>query len=230
MSVKLAEEALARLLRTLEGNGEVRAAPIPECGVEPLLYEFLRSFLMWESSVSMAETAIVRLLGGVVDCNEIRIFLPYELSEMIGEKYPRSMERALRMHSALNELYDREHDVCVECLREMSKRDARAYLLSLEGVPSFVASRVLLLGLDGHAFPMDERLVTLLAGEGIVKKSSTVEAATNRMERFVHAGEAAQAYLAIEAWADTQPLPRKKRAYKRASKMARARPSEKSKE
>ena len=86
MSVQLAEEALARLLRTLEGNPEVRAAPIPECGVEPLLYEFLRSFLLWESSVSMAEAAIVRLLGGVVDCNEIRIFLPPALSKLIGEE------------------------------------------------------------------------------------------------------------------------------------------------
>lgn len=228
MSVQLAEEALARLLSRLEASGEVRAAPIPECGVEPLLYEFLRSFLVWESSVSLAEAAIVRLLGGVVDCNEIRIFLPYELSEIIGDDYPRSMERALRLHSALNELYEREHDVCVESLREMNKRDARAYLLSLDGVPPFVASRVLLLGLGGHAFPVDERLVALLGGEGVVSKSSTVEAATNRMERFVHSGQAVQSYLAIEAWADTQPLPREKRAKKRSS--ARARPSAKSQE
>ena len=228
MSVQSASEALAQLLGRLNSIGKLKAAPIPERGIEPLLYEFLRSFLLWESSESLAEMAMERLLGGVVDCNEIRIFLPYELSEIIGDDYPRSMERAMRIHSALNELYNRQHDVCFECLREMNKRDARAYLLSLEGVPSFVASRMLLLVLGAHAFPMDERLVTLLAGEGVVKKSSTVEAATNRMERFLHSGEALDAYLAIEAWADTQPLPREKRASKRAS--VRARPSAKSQE
>lgn len=228
MSVQHASEALAQLLGRLNSNGELKAAPIPECGIEPLLYEFLRSFLLWESSESLAELAMKRLLGGVVDCNEIRIFMPNELSEIIGDDYPRSMERAMRIHSALNELYNRQHDVCFECLREMNKRDARAYLLSLEGLPPFVASRMLLLGLGGHAFPMDERLVKLLAGEGVMRKSSTVVAATNRMERFLHSGEALDAYLAIEAWADTQPLPREKRASKGAG--VRARPSAKSQE
>ncbi len=226
MSVQRAAEALAQLLERVGGDEERRPPPIPECSVEPLLYEFLRSFMLWESAESMAEAAMRRLLDGVVDCNEIRIFLPYELSEIIGTDYPRSMERAIRIHSALNALFDREHDVCVECLREMNKRNARAYLLSLEGVPPFVASRVMLLGLGGHAFPVDERLVKLLAREGIVTKSSTVEAATNRLERFIRSGEATQAYLAIEAWAGTHPLPQEKRTVRRTS--ARARPSSKS--
>ncbi|MBN4052699.1 hypothetical protein JYU07_00285, partial [Roseiflexus sp. AH-315-K22] len=198
-------------------DGRACSFDVPECGVEPLLYEFLRSFLVWESSPTLAEVGMARLLNGVVDCNEIRIFMPRELGEILGADDPLSAERAVRMGSALNALYEREHDVVLDRIREMNKREARSYLLTLDGVPPFVASRVLLLGLGGHAFPVDERLARLLAGEGALSKDDTVESATNRLERIIRAGDAAPAYLAIEAWADTQPLPEPRRTKKKTS-------------
>jgi endonuclease III len=216
---QIASDALRSLLERLDG--QACSFDVPECGIEPLLYEFLRSFMIWESSLTLAEARMARLLNGVVDCNEIRIFLPQELSEILGTDDPFSMERAMRMGSALNDLYEREHDVTVERLGEMNKREARSYLLSLEGVPPFVASRMLLLGLGGHAFPVDQRLVKLLAGEGVLSKNDTVESATNRLERVIRSGDAAQAYLAIEAWADRQPLPRPKRVKKKSGARAK---------
>lgn len=225
MSANDPAAALAELLARL-GNGTADALPASEIGVteqpgfeygvEPMLFEFLRSFLLWESSEALATVAMGRLFAGVVDCNEIRIFLPSELSEIIGAEYPRSMERSLRLGSALNDVYEREHDVNLECLGLMNKREARSYLLTLEGVPPFVASRMLLLCLGGHAFPVDERLSTFLAAEGVVKKSDSVETATNRMERLIRSGDAQNAYRAIEAWAQTKPLPKEKRGTKKA--------------
>ena len=96
----------------------------------------------------------------------------------------------------------------------MNKRDARAYLLSLEGVPTFVAARVILLGLGGHAFPVDTRLVKLLAAEDVLEPKLSPETATGRMERMLRAGEATSAYLAIESWADTVPTKRTTKAAK----------------
>ncbi|MCH7961423.1 MAG: hypothetical protein IIC49_03725 [Planctomycetes bacterium] len=210
MSSTEASTRLAGLLSRLTTAGELDPPPVPECGVEPLLYELLRSFLLWEASPAKAELAIESLLNAVVDCNELRICLPDEVHAMIGPRYPRGLERAMRIRSALNDLFEREHDASLEILTTLSKRDARAYLLSLEGVPPFVASRVVLLGLGAHAFPMDHRLLKPLIAEGVFAAEATPEAAAGWLERNLRAGEVRAAYLAIEAWAQ-KPAPKRSR-------------------
>jgi endonuclease III len=165
---------------------------------DSVMEEFLRSFLTWEASPAKAEAALKRLHHSVVDFNELRVCLTDELAQMLGERYPLARERAHRLRAALNELYRREHGVTLEAVLTMPKREARAYLASLEGVPPFVAARTTLLELGGHAFPVDERIRAALQEEGI--DAGDVESLGSWLERQVRGGEARSAYLAIEAW------------------------------
>jgi len=177
-------------------------------GGDPIVQELLLSFLAWESGPARAEAALKRLVHAVVDYNELRVCLPDELVTIIGERYPRGLERCARMRSALNEVYRREHAVTLQPLTVMPKRDAWQYLASLEGVPGFVAARVTLLSLSGHAFPLDERLLGLLRDEKAAPPEVSVDEACGWLERQVHAGEAAPAYLAVEAWAAQRQAPK----------------------
>ena len=214
MSSTDAAALLAGLLSRLLRAGEPETPTVPECGVEPLLYELLRSFLLWEASPAKAELAIENVLNAVVDLNELRICLPDEVHAMIGSRYPRGLERAMRIRSALSDLFEREHDASLDILTTMSKRDARAYLLSLDGVPPFVASRVVLLRLGAHAFPMDQRLLKPLVAEGVFAAKATPDAAASWLERNLRAGEVRAAYLAIEEWARKPPPKRSRRQTK----------------
>jgi hypothetical protein len=167
---------------------------------ESIMQEYLRSFLTWEASGAKAEQALKRIQHAVVDLNELRVCLTDELAQMLGERYPLARERAQRLRASLNELYRREHGVTLEAVVMMPKREARAYIGSLEGVPPFVAARVTLLSLGGHAFPIDERLRSALADAGV--ESTDAESLGGWIERQVRGGEARQAYLALEAWHD----------------------------
>lgn len=190
--------ALLRRLRSEFGGAAPPAANHP--GLETLVAELIASFLAWEAGPARAEGAMRRLLGSVVDTNELRVCLPDELASFIGARYPRAQERMARLKSALNDLYRREHAVTLAPLLSMPKRDARAYLESLEGAPGFVAARVTLLGLEGHAFPVDERLAAALREEQAAPPDVAPDAVASWLERQVHSGEAREAYLVVEAW------------------------------
>lgn len=203
---------LSTLLNSLRRqHAESAGAIIAPCNgyvdpAEPLLCEFVRAFLVWESTTAKAAAAIKRLEAAVVDFNELRICMPDELIRMLGKNYPRAEERAQRLRAALNDLYTRQHAVTLEHLTRLSKRDAKEFLDSLEGVPRFVLSRVLLLTQSGHAAPIDSRIHRRLIEAGIVEADSTPEEAAGQLEKRIRAGEMLETYSLLQAWADELPV------------------------
>jgi hypothetical protein len=218
---------LSALLKKLRAatTGAVRDTALDECPADAdrLLWQLIFSFLAWEASVAKAGPATKRLHACVVDYNEMRVALTDELAGMIGERYPRAEERAARLRSSLNDLYKREHKVSLARVAELPKRDARALLDALEGMPSYVSGRMMLLSLGGHAFPLDERMHKALEEEGAVPADTSVDEASGWLERQFRAGEAAEAYLLIENWMNDRPLPKPpKRPARRIPELARA--------
>lgn len=198
----------AALIKRLRNEFETAADAAPEPPTAPLaegdaaLEQVVYSFLLWETTTSQAQTAHKRLREAFVDLNELRVCFPEEVSSAIGERFPRARERATRLRAALNDIYRREHALSLSRLTDQPKREARTYLESLEGVPPFVAARVSLLTFGGHAVPVDERLLTMLAAERAVESDLGVEEAIAWVERQVRANEAAATHLALRRWAD----------------------------
>lgn len=191
-------------------GGEPASAPAASpCDIEPgepLLCEFIRSFMMWESTTAKADAALRRLHEAVVDFNELRICLPDELIRVMGERYPRVEDRAMRLRAALGEIYRRQHAVTLEPLASMSKREAKDYLDSLEGVPRYVSSRLLLVRIGAHSAPVDGRIARRLVEAEIAENGSTPEAAAGSLERKVKAGDLLEVYQLLQAWADDAPV------------------------
>lgn len=185
------------------GNGAAWTEPIldPE---QPLLNEFLRSFLIWEAGVPAARAAAARLARHVVDFNDLRVCLPDDLRSLSGDATPVASERAQRLRAALSDLVRRTHAVSLEHVGGMAKREALSYLASLEGVPPFVAARVVLVSLGVHAMPMDRRTAACLVEAGAMPEDATPEDAAEQIQRRVKAGELLDAYLGLQAWADEQ--------------------------
>jgi hypothetical protein len=174
---------------------------------EHILCEFIRSFLLWEATGARAAAAIRRLEQGLVDFNELRVCMPDELARLLGKTYPRCEERCLRLRTALNAIYAREHRVTLEHLARMSKRETKEYLESIEGVPRFVSARVQLLALSGHAAPIDGRIHRRLIDAEVVGADSTPDEAAGQLEKRVRAGEMLETYALLQAFADQTPEP-----------------------
>lgn len=203
--------ALLRRLRTRYGAQIARAEAVspgaPAPGEADPLLELVNAFLLWECNRQKAELAMKRIASAVVDVNELRVCFPDEIVSILGARYPRVEERAMRLRASLNDIYIREHAVTLSKLRAASKRDAWKYLSTLDGMPQFVAARVLLMALGGHAAPVDERLLARLIAEGVAEPDATIEQAAGILERAIKAGDSVESHQLLLAWAEDGPPP-----------------------
>lgn len=209
MSPQDPAKLLQGLLKKL-GNryGEQQPEPLTagvDEGVDPLLHLFVYSFLLWDASTGQARAAMKRIRETFVDYNELRIAFADEIAAAFGERYPRGYERALRLRSSLHDIFRREHALSLQSLNDLSKREAGAYLDSIDGTPAYVAARVLLMGLKGHAIPVDQRIADLLAAEAVLSDDVTdAESAAKWLERQIRAGESLPVAMLLQAWSDDQ--------------------------
>ena len=206
-SIPIGEEGAARL-RTLLERARAKSKvepPVPPAvfvGEDRVVVELVRSMLWWESGREGADAAMASLGQQVVDLNELRVCLADEIAAMLGPSDPRAQERAERLRASLHDVFAREHDIRLAHLAEGGKRDVRAYFESLDGVHPFVAARLVLLCFGGHAFPIDARLRDCLARHKVVPADTPPGEAASWMERQFRAGEAAEAYMLLEACAE----------------------------
>ena len=169
---------------------------------DPVLHELVFSMFLWESSLSHAIGAMNSIREHLADYNELRVCFPSELSAIIGTRYPRSLERSERLIETMNHVFQIEQGLTLARLQELPKRDARQYLTELRGIPGFVAARVTLIAIGGHAFPVDGLLAKYLTQEGVLGKSGSQTQQMSALERAVRAVDARKIYGMVEYWAD----------------------------
>ncbi len=168
-----------------------------------LVHHLLFDLLLFEASIDQANAAYPRLIAGVVSLNDLRVTTPDEIHALLGDKYPLGLERATRIRAALADIHKRFHAVDLTPLLELQKREARALLESLDGVPPFAAHRLALLRLDIHALPVDERLASLLHTQGTLDDAHTpVDKASSFLEHHIRAADATKAHALLQAWSD----------------------------
>jgi len=198
--------ALLKQLKSAYKDAEISSpveAPADADPVEHLLW----SLLLWESTPVKTREAYKRLTDAATDLNELRVLLKSEFEDLLGPRYPQVSERAARIKMALNDVYNREHDVTLESLLKSQKREARKYLDSIEGLPHFVAARVMAVALGGHAIPVDEKLRERLIEAGVVDEDADSASLSGSLERAIKAAEGPEAIALFETWA-ADPSPK----------------------
>jgi len=185
------------LLRTIKSTYKVEEPP-----ARNPVTELVIGFLQWEATQEMAEDAFGRIMAVMVDINELRVTYDHETLGLIGPSYPRAEERIARMREALNEIYIREHAVDLATIHSVGKKDQRAYIQSLPGVPPYVASHLMLVSYGIHAMPVDEKLVGQFVSEGIADAGAAPEEVETMLLRQVKANDALKTYLLLQAWSD----------------------------
>jgi hypothetical protein len=99
-----------------------------------------------------------------------------------------------------------------------SKRDARTYLDSLEGMPAFAAARVAAVSMSVHAFAVDDRLLRLLAAEKVVEQALSASEAGRWLEHHVPVAESDGLVDLLQHWSDTSPVAKPEQDASGASK------------
>jgi endonuclease III len=187
---------LKALLKSIDA--EPSSEDTPREPLEQLVY----AFLLYDTTRKQADQAYPRLMRAMVDINDLRVSDPSDIVAAVGDRYSRALERATNLKTALHSIYLKEHACTLEPLNEMSKRDARQYLESLEGVNPFVIGSVMLLGLGGHAAAVDEQLVRYLKRDDVVDEDATTQEVQAFLEHQVKAAEGLEVHDKLRTYAE----------------------------
>ncbi len=192
----------------LSGGDSGDAAPVdagslvprPAWAEDSVLHELVFSMLLWESTLENATKAMGRMHEQFVDYNELRVCFPSEIEAMLGSRYQRAEDRSIRLIGALRKVFEDQQKLSLAHLREMNKRDAREYLDSFEMLPRFVVSRVMLLELEAHAFPIDAKITRALHKAKLIKGSKNPDTVSSTLERAIRANQTLDTYTRLERW------------------------------
>ena len=178
------------------------------------------SFLMWEATTDQALKAYAKLRERIVDFNDLRMNMAHETIDAIGPGYPLALERSRRMRAALRHVYNRQHEVSLEAVEEMGRREARKYIESLDGIVPYVSARLLLLSFGAHAVPADDRLCNALAEAGVVEDDADGDAATLSawLTRQIKSADGVEAHFKLQAYADEHGGSTRKRTTKKTKR------------
>ncbi len=168
----------------------IKAAPAkkPE-PVDPLM-RLIRAFLEYDCDDARTSVAERKIMESMVDYNELRVTPAIELAALLGVRYPFAESRCSALHRTLQSIFDREHHMRLDRLKEMKKGEIRPYFQSLAGITPYVEAAV---GVDifgVSAAPIDTKLLLWLVSKEALPEGMDLKTAQQVVEKHLKAGEA----------------------------------------
>jgi endonuclease III len=163
---------------------------------EPL-WALVRGAMSYDVADDRVEQAIKVIEREFVDLNELRVATELEVQDLLGMRYPAIEERVKRITAALNAIFEKEHTLSLNRLKEVSRRDARQFLRDLPEMHPFVEAYVMLYSFDGHSFPIDDSILAYLAEEEIVEEGTNLDDAQKFIEHHIKAEECHAFFTAL---------------------------------
>lgn len=156
--------------------------------------EIVMGCLSEHTTESRAKTAINKLTNSLVGYNELRVCRKEEIVDIIGKSFPRGLETAVQIANILGAIYREYDDVYMTDLETLGKREAKAFLESLDGITPYIVARVMLLSLGAHAFPVHEQMLNALRKEEVVHPKANIADVQSFLERHIPANKARDTY------------------------------------
>jgi len=183
LNVKL--DVLKKTISRLE-----KAAPAkkPE-PVDPLT-RLIRAFLEYDCDELRTQAAERKILENMVDFNELRVTPAIELAALLGARYPFAESRCSALHRTLQSIFDREHHMRLDRVKEMKKAEIRPYFQSLAGITPYVEAAVAVDCFGITAAPVDTKLLLWLISKDALPEGIDIKSAQQIIEKQMKAGEA----------------------------------------
>jgi endonuclease III len=198
-------DALKSLVKRLYKSYDPQPRPV----YDPL-HALVRGVFSYDLPDSRADDLMKVIETQFVDLNEVRVATELELAEIIGPRVPDIDRRCSMAVSAMMHIFERENILSLNRLKEMGKREARQFLRDLPGLHPFAEAFTMLLALDGHAFPLDDKMLQRLREEAVVEEGETLETAQRFVEHYLKADELYDVYSVLRQAAHDTARKRRK--------------------
>ena len=166
------------------------------------LWALARGAMSYDVPDSRVNEAIKVIQREFVDLNELRVATELEVQDLLGQRYPQIEQRVKICTAAMNAIFEKEHTLDLARLKTISRRDARQFLRDLPEMTPFVEAYIMLMALDGHAFPMDQQMLAYLNEEEILEEGTSLEDAQKFVEHHIKADECHNFYACLRAAAN----------------------------
>ena len=192
-------QRLKQLFRTLR----TKLGKVPRPTTGDTITQLILGIFSRDVPETKAREALDKLRSMVVDYNELRVVPPIEMADMVGE-LPNARLKCEDLSRALNKIFAIEHEVSLERLRSIAKRDSATYIDEIDGLDAYSRARIRLLGLQMHAIPLDEAMWAYARQEEIVDPKCPLDEAQGFLERRIAEDEALDfvALLEKQAWSE----------------------------
>ena len=165
--------------------------------------EIILGYLTLHTTESKGTTALNKLRSHFVDFNELRVCREGEVVRILGSSFPQVRDVASMILQCLKEIFDQQDTLILDFLNNVGKREAKTFLEGLKVLPTYVQSRVMLRSLDGHAFPVHEKLVTTLQTEGAADPKASESDVQGFLERQIASKDIHKTYALLRSFVDT---------------------------
>jgi hypothetical protein len=182
VKVEVLKKTIAKLLKSAPARK-------PDAAIDPLL-RLIRAFLEYDCDEARSGVAERKILESMVDFNELRVTPAIELAALLGVRYPFAESRCSALHRTLQSIFDREHHMRLDGLKEMKKAEVRPYLQSLAGITPYVEAAVCVDCFGITAAPIDTKLYLWMISKEALPEGLDLKSAQGIIEKQLKAGEA----------------------------------------
>jgi len=189
---------LKKLINRLQRSGGRAVEP----EILDVTSELILGCLSESTTENKARAALNKLRNHYVDFNELRVSKSSEVIKVIGKHYQDARPTAERILQVLHQAFTKMHTMDLDSMYQKGKREAKTFFESLEGITPYVVARVMMRGLDGHAFPLHEPMLKMLQAEGAVDPQASAEEVQGFLERQITLARIHKVYALLRRHAD----------------------------
>jgi hypothetical protein len=164
--------------------------------------ELILGCLSEYNTENKARAALNKLRNHFVDINELRVSKSSEVIKVIGKNTVEARPTAERILQVLRQAFTQKHTMDLESLHQLGKREAKTFFESMEGITPYVVARVMMRGLDGHAFPLHESMLKMLRAEEVVDPQASPEEVQGFLERQITSARIHKVYTLLRRHTD----------------------------
>jgi endonuclease III len=183
VKVEVLKKTISRLIKAAPAKKAEAAA------VDPLT-RLIRAFLEYDCDEARSTVAERKIMDAMVDYNELRVTPAIELAALLGVRYPFAESRCSALHRTLQSIFDREHHMRLDRVREMKKAEVRPYFQSLAGITPYAEAAVSVDCFGVTAAPVDTKLYLWLVSKEALPEGLDLKTAQQLVEKQLKAGEA----------------------------------------
>lgn len=179
-----------KLYRSLKRKPAKQAAAEYEEPVDALVYAVVSETI----PEAQARAAITKLKDYFVDFNDLRVASIDEIAEVLGPDVTTARDIATALVSSLKAAFEKYNMLSLQALKKLGKRPAKQALEKLAGANPFVVDYIMLTALQGHAIPLNSRMIEYLKSNELVHAGANYEEIEGFLTRQIPAKSAYEFY------------------------------------